>query len=608
LAARIGKALLTLFALLAAFSYSPLASSFSSTWTRTLDRHRIISHPHSPSPAPADPLHFVPCYPNGGGNSSHWKCGYLDVPLDWTNKSDSRTARLAIVLYQVGKKKSRQTIVVNPGGPGGSGSYYALRAGETVSRNYTDHTMDVLGFDPRGVNMSSPHFSCFKEDYLRDRWSALTTQFFETTKKPIEHIRMTDAYSTAMWAACEEKLGDLSRFMSTAFVARDVDAIREALGEDTLNGYMVSYGTNIATTYSQMFPHRVGRLLLDGVDPADQAWTVEGWGTSAIGDIEKAYIEGVLGECVRSGPKGCALAKDDNTTVDELKNSTYALFDRLKRHPMPATHPKLGPGVITYETVDNIIYGALYNSASWPMLARMLAGLLEGNGTLALQMQGWNYELESCATQAESFVPGWTGVHLPRSSSEELTLAVVCSDAYDGPRHNLTWWKELESKMVSKSPLGGSINAGYVVGCNSFTAKAAEVYRGRFNHTLKNPLLIISETHDPATPLRGGQYIHDLLGKGNSHFLIHHGYGHSSRDRSGNCTERIKRDFFLHGKLPKEDVTNCYADGKPFPHPASDTEMVSVDGVLSLRMEGEAFGPEDWAELAYFARRRMARF
>ncbi|CAD6892325.1 unnamed protein product [Tilletia laevis] len=605
--ARAGKAMLVL-AILAASShmFDTMTSPRSAARVEAGTGHRIVPHPNDPSLG--GPFSLVPCYPNGGGNSSHWKCGYLDVPLDYTNKSDSRTARLAVVMYQVGEKKSEKTVVINPGGPGGSGTYYSLRAGETISRNYTDHTMDILGFDPRGVNMSTPSWSCFQQDGYRDRWTALTSQFPETSKTPIEHLRLTDAYATATWSACENTFGDMGRFLSTAFVARDVDSIREALGEETLNAYMVSYGTNIGVIYSQMFPDRVGRMLLDGVDPADQARTVEGWGKSAIGDIEKAFIEGVLGECVRAGPKACALAKDEHITVDDLKNSTYALFDRLKTYPLPATHPKLGPGVITYETVDSIIYSALYNSASWPMLARMLSELQDGNGTLALQMQSWNFDplLSKKKKRGGGDSPGWAGVHVPETSSEELTSAVVCSDSYDSPRHNLSWWNELQAEMVQQSPLGGSMNWEYVIGCRSFKTKVAEVYRGTFNHTLRNPILLIGETHDPATPLRGARHIHDILGRGNSRLVEHHGYGHSSRDRSEGCTERIKRELFLLGKVPERDVTECFADGKPYPLPSEDEGKKNVAGE-EVEMGGvPSFGMEEWAELAYFSRKRMA--
>lgn len=120
-----------------------------------------------------------------------------------------------------------------------------------------------------------------------------------------------------------------------------------------------------------------------------------------------------------------------------------------------------------------------------------------------------------------------------------------------------------------------------------------QVYRGNFDASLKNPLLLLAETYDPATPLRNGRRLAEVLGEENAHLgeqsraglqiqtfggmlttfpaaVVHHGYGHSSRDRS-TCTEAIKRAYFLNGTLPDGKETNCYADTKPYPDPDSDT-------------------------------------
>ncbi|KAK0542172.1 hypothetical protein OC845_006739, partial [Tilletia horrida] len=291
---------------------------------------RIREHPRHTGSA-SDPLHLAPCFPEAASNknTTHWKCGYLDVPLDYTNSSDPRTARLAIVMYQAGKKKSKRTIVVNPGGPGGSGTSYVWRAGEILSKNYTDHTYDVLGFDPRGVNMSTPHWSCYEHDAYRDRWATITDQARETTKEPKEHLRVQASLNEAMWESCGAQFGDTARFLSTAFVARDVDSIRAALNEEELTAYMVSYGTGIGSTYAQMFPDRVGRVLLDGCEFILDHRKVDGFGTVALDNITDAFNDGFLGECVRSGAKGCALAEEKDTSVESLQKRVRNILDKL---------------------------------------------------------------------------------------------------------------------------------------------------------------------------------------------------------------------------------------------------------------------------------------
>ncbi|KAK0544999.1 hypothetical protein OC845_005333 [Tilletia horrida] len=231
---------------------------------------RIRKHPRDTG-SDSDPLHLAPCFPEAASNknTTHWKCGYLDVPLDYTNSSDPRTARLAIVMYQAGKKKSKRTIVINPGGPGASGTAYVWRVGETVSKNYTDHTYDVLGFDPRGVNMSTPHWSCYEHDAYRDRWALVTQQARETTKEPKKHLRMQASFYEAMWESCEARFGDVGRFLSTAFVARDLDSIRAALNEEELTAYLVSC-SRIASAASSWMDARSFTISANSLIPQQE--------------------------------------------------------------------------------------------------------------------------------------------------------------------------------------------------------------------------------------------------------------------------------------------------------------------------------------------------
>lgn len=119
-----------------------------------------------------------------------------------------------------------------------------------------------------GVNLSEPSVSCFPKDAYRDRYSLLTNQALETTSDQLQNLRLVDSMNSAILSACKEIYGDLPSYLSTAFVVRDIDALREALGEEVLNSYFVSYGTGIGQHYSQMFPNRVGRMMLDGVENA----------------------------------------------------------------------------------------------------------------------------------------------------------------------------------------------------------------------------------------------------------------------------------------------------------------------------------------------------
>ena len=181
-------------------------------------------------------------------------CGYLETPLDYTNHSDERIVRLAVTKYQVSGlartasvattsnagTKSDRTIILEPGGPGGSGVAYAWRSAEQQSARFSAGLYDVMGWDPRGVNASLPAASCFPYDADRDRWALSTWQYREVTPVAMAQLLYTDAMMEATLHACWQVLGDFGRFVTTAFVARDLEEIRQALGEAELTGYLVS--------------------------------------------------------------------------------------------------------------------------------------------------------------------------------------------------------------------------------------------------------------------------------------------------------------------------------------------------------------------------------
>lgn len=208
-------------------------------------------------------------------------CGYIDVPLDYKNTSDTRTIRLAITKFQISGLartdnptssptgagiKSKRTLVLEPGGPGGSGTSMAWRSSEDLTKRFTNGQYDTLGWDPRGVNTSQPAISCYPYDADRDRWHMLTGLYREESADPETLLRWADAMNNATLGACWQRHGDLGRFMTTALVARDLEEIRKALGEDELTGYFVSYGTGIGQTWANMFPGSVGRLIMDGTE------------------------------------------------------------------------------------------------------------------------------------------------------------------------------------------------------------------------------------------------------------------------------------------------------------------------------------------------------
>lgn len=568
-------------------------------------------------PESEDPFHFVPCTANTilphlddpdalgswgrdfDADPSHWSwgparecsssdhvyacrgiylCGYLDVPMDYTNSSDYRIARLAVTKYQVSGlarvgadsssanlpqrpgKKSERTIIVNPGGPGVSGGRYVWNNAETFTHWLSDGKFDVLGWDPRGVNASLPALACFPHNINRDHWTLMTGQYFEASIAPRMQLELVDALNDAAFMACHELYGDFPRFAGTAFVVRDLERIRIALDEEELTAYFSSYGTGIGQIYANMYPDRVGRIIMDGVQDTRDQRTLSGYGQAALLNVTDAWRDGFLRECIESGPENCPLAgsRGNHTMIlNDLQKRMEDMLLSLIDHPKPAFSKFTGPTVITYSALALAIYVALYDAAKWPRLAEVLHQLDQGNYTLAgeyLEEGSWSFEPAPMSS-------------VYRSSTVEISSMVICGDSADAllPPGGLDWWLSLWETMSTESWLAGSPRFWNVLPCRNFGKYWREpplLYRGRLDNTLRNPVLLISATHDPATPLANGRRLAEVMGS-NARLVVHHGYGHASLDRS-ECTDTIAGSLIRYGEVPEEKEFRCFADRKPF--------------------------------------------
>ncbi|KAJ5315600.1 Peptidase S33 tripeptidyl aminopeptidase-like C-terminal [Penicillium atrosanguineum] len=561
----------------------------------------VHKSPYRSFPHEDDPFHFIPCTNASrlpalndptpqqswaalfNPNPNHWSwgstgrgiylCGYLDLPLDYHNDSDSRIVRTAVTKFQVAgvpnrndpnaslkSYKSKRTIIIEPGGPGGSGTSFLWETAEEMTNRFSDGEFDVLGWDPRGVNLSLPAASCFPRNEFRDRWSLLSLRYRE--EAPVGQLEIVDAMNNATFFACQQQLGDFGRFVSTAFVARDLDEIRKALREEDVSGYFVSYGTGIGQTYVNMFPNRAGRMILDGTEYVRDHRLLGGFGWTALDNTTDAWRDGFLGECINAGPDWCALAKpipgqEGPVTLTQLEERMAQLLESLRIRPQSAYTEMSGPSLITYSAlVDKILYPAMYKPTNWPDAAQMLFELESGNGTLAANRLDLSWS-------DHTFKPPYP--HDP--SSSELELLVICSDSYDAPLPDgLGWWDDLWGNMTTQSWIAGNSRFFAVLPCrhfNTYWPRPSEVYRGDLNHTLNTPVLLIASTYDPATPLRNGRRLLEEMGP-NARLVVHNGYGHSSRRDSSVCTDRVAKAYILHGTLPEEQESECFANHRPY--------------------------------------------
>ena len=267
----------------------------------------------TPTPPPAPPRRPRPARPRPEPEVPAELREFYDQELDWSGCGENECARLTVPLdyaepdgetIEIALLRVRATgsgdrvgqLVVNPGGPGGSGVDYAA-GGESVFGSTLARYYDIVGFDPRGVGDS---------DGLECATTAQTDDFLAADPDPdtAAEVRRNDRLTRAYGEGCLERSGDLARHVSTVEVARDVDVLRGALGENQLDWFGASYGTTIGATYAELFPGNVRRMVLDGAVaqniPDDEAAIDQARGFQTALD---AYLR----DCLE---KGCFLGED----------------------------------------------------------------------------------------------------------------------------------------------------------------------------------------------------------------------------------------------------------------------------------------------------------
>jgi len=208
-----------------------------------------------------------------------FECGTVQVPLDYNRPSGGATISLALVRLPAADQAHRiGSLFVNPGGPGGSGVDEVLDAGSALFTGPGDEVrarFDIVGFDPRGIARSTA-LRCFGNPR---QWGGAFTPFAFPSTPEEEQIWI--AADLFLDGNCARRGGSIADHMSTANVARDLDVLRRAVGDEKLSYYGVSYGSYLGVTYANLFPNRVRALVVDGVlDPIEWATGVGNEGST----------------------------------------------------------------------------------------------------------------------------------------------------------------------------------------------------------------------------------------------------------------------------------------------------------------------------------------
>jgi pimeloyl-ACP methyl ester carboxylesterase len=446
-----------------------------------------------------------------------FECATVEVPMDYDDPDGERITLALKRLPSQAPSNRIGSLLVNPGGPGVSGVEFIEAAPDTLGQPVLE-AFDVVGFDPRGVGESTP-VVCLGPAELDE----LRAKVYDIDDEAdLEEVR---ADSREFVAACEENSGRLLEFVDTVSAARDMDILREVLGDPRLHFLGYSYGTLLGATYADLFPGRVGRFVLDGaVDPTLETREERIGQVSGFEAALRAYVE----ECL--GRSGCPLSGN----VDDGVKQIQGFLDRLAESPLPTKSDR----ELTQPHAVSAILLALAAPPEnwWPILTEALsAAMKEGDGGPLLFLA----DLRAGRSQDGTY-------------ESNLLAAINAVNCLDEPVEADPEAMEAEADELRKaSPTFGEFFAYSDVVCDLWPVESRP-RTDPLDASGAAPILVIGTTHDPATPYEGAISLAEQLESG--HLLTYDGQGHTAYRRTNGCIADAVDRYLVRGELPDEGL------------------------------------------------------
>ncbi|MER6149800.1 alpha/beta hydrolase [Streptomyces hirsutus] len=434
-----------------------------------------------------------------------WQCGTLRVPLDWS-EPDSGTIGLALIRAKATGDDRLGSLLFNFGGPGGSGVSMMPSYATTASK--LRERYDLVSWDPRGV-AASEGIRCRDDEEIQAAESVDSTP--DTPAE--EQAYLADAADFGK--GCQESAGKLLAHVSTTDTARDMDRIRQALGDDRLNYFGISYGTELGGVYAHLFPKRVGRLTLDAVvDPS----------ADTVGHAENQTrgFQRALDNYLKS------TGRDPGQGSREIAE----LLDRIDAEPLPTSSK--GRELTQSLALTGIVL-PLYSKDGWPVLTSALEAAEEGDGSELLALADGYNERDASGKYG-------TTTHSQR--------AISCLD--DKQRMTAAQTEELLPEFERISPVFGPFLGWDTAGwCHDWPVPGQHD-SPEVSAPGAAPVLVIGNTGDPATPYEGARRMADELGEGVGIVLTWEGEGHGAYGSGSDCVDSTVNAYLLDGTVPKD--------------------------------------------------------
>ncbi|MDX3851001.1 alpha/beta hydrolase [Streptomyces sp. AK02-01A] len=443
-----------------------------------------------------------------------FQCATMKAPLDYA-KPNGTQINLAVARKKAtGPGKRIGSLLVNPGGPGGSAvgylqGYAGIGYPAPVRARY-----DMVAVDPRGVARSSP------VECLSGKEMDAYTQVDQTPDDKAETDRLATSFKQFA-QGCERRSGAILPHVSTVDAARDMDILRGVLGDKKLSYVGASYGTFLGSTYAELYPKRTGRLVLDGaMDPSLPARTLNRDQTAGFETAFRSFAT----DCVKQAD--CPLGTE---SAAEVSTRMKAFFKTLDAKPVPTGESReLGESLATTGVI-----AAMYDESAWPQLRGALTSAMDGDGAGLLALADSYYERESNGSYAN--------LMFANSAVNCLDLPPAFANAAEVTAAAPSF--EKASPVFGRGLAWASLNCAY------WPTKATGAPH-RIEAKGAAPIVVVGTTRDPATPYKWAQSLARQLSSGT--LLTYDGDGHTAYGRGSDCIDTAINTYLLEGTPPKD--------------------------------------------------------
>ena len=479
---------------------------------------QVTCYQEDPDPEPlvaSGEIVLTPC-------ADIFECGTVGVPADYQDP-EAGTIEIFVIVHRATIPDQRiGYLFVNPGGPGGSGATLAISAAFGAFADELLERFDIVGFDPRGVGLSDPAFAC-GEPGERTALLASVDGIVDTA----EEIATGEAAANL----CIESMGQVAGRLHSAYVANDMDELREALGADQISYLGFSYGSALGGWYATLFPDSVRAMVVDGA-----ANPVAGVGQDDDeGGNQDADLEAKIGEILDA----CA---DPECPIFNNGDPVEYYYRATAKMDLVIAAADNNPDAAVFSVI-----GALYDEASWPTLWQGLFELKEyDDPSILLSLAKRNLEEEPGAvsfTEHVNCLDNWV-LHPEFDRASRLAQAAAGADTNTDAENF-----PLLSATLEHQPT--------IIPCDFYDQFAPNPLEGPLDGG-GLPILVIGNHRDPVTSFRASQeYATDVLSNGYLLETSHSAHAVYPRNPRNQCVADVVHQALIDGVLPAERHVVC---------------------------------------------------